>query len=481
MAFLIALGVVLAVWVLAPWPASCAPAAESQAEERERDSPDYPLGRLRFPSLVEPGRPFRLWDLRYQFSDTGERIQHFESRFKWGGWAFLGGEVRDERVGLSFDTQRIELGLTEERGRYEIETRLRGPWFLLSGQAVQRPEREGGRWLFEGELALRLNRDWEILLSYLEDQETSTDLGATLRPVQIGSVGFFYQRGIHLDLRADLEHARLVTAGNFELDRDRLRTMATLYYGRAQIETSAAYERFTGRIPREQGLLSASAEVQIASHLVVESRVATRWEPRIKAFERDFGGGLTFLGRRHRFARGSDIGRRVLEVTTRAHELGYNERRVYDTDSLRALRERLAISPSRRELTPLIDALYQAQVRERNVPLWGFSIDHARRDVEGIERMTYRVFAGVPWPMSWPFFPSERAVEFILIDFSQREETFASRLRTTSREILATIELNREVSLGFRWIDPGRTPVEIARETSSPRLLELFFTYAFGR
>jgi hypothetical protein len=85
------------------------------------EEPEYPLGKLRRPPVAEAASPFRLVDLRYSFTDDGRTISSFETRVRVGGSMFVGGEVTGDRRGLFLDTQRIELGVSEENGSYEIE------------------------------------------------------------------------------------------------------------------------------------------------------------------------------------------------------------------------------------------------------------------------------------------------------------------------------------------------------------------------
>ena len=72
--------------------------------------------------------------------------------------------------------------------------------------------------------------------------------------------------------------------------------------------------------------------------------------------------------------------------------MGYNERRVHTLDGRRALRERLSLSAKRQELANEIEALYQAQVRDRNVPHLGFEWVFTRDPVFGSVRTTLDIF-----------------------------------------------------------------------------------------
>jgi hypothetical protein len=154
---------------------------------------------------------------------------------------------------------------------------------------------------------------------------------------------------------------------------------------------------------------------------------------------------------------------------------------VYDLEGLRRFRERLGLSPARLELKEALDELYRAQVRDRNVPQLGFELDIGEDSISGIERRGYRAFIGVPWPVRLPFLRSEDSVEFLLAELTIRHDDYASSLRAVSREVSLTAFLNREMSLVFRWQDPGIAPEEVIVERSRPSRFTASFEYAMGR
>ena len=201
----------------------------------------------------------------------------------------------------------------------------------------------------------------------------------------------------------------------------------------------------------------------------------------MKRFEHDLRGGITLFARQHHFFRGGEVGRRVLALTRRAYELGYNERRVYDLDGLRALRERLSLSVRAEELAADLDELYRAEVRERNVPHIGVELGQSSNDIVGVEAWSYRVFAAVPWPVNWPFLRDEDAVDFVRVEYLQEELEFTANLVSHRRELTVEAALNREITARFRWIDPARTPDDISLFQIRPSRIQLEFDYAFGR
>ena len=453
-------------------------AGRQAADESREHDPEYPLGKLRFPSLTQPARPFRLVDLRYRLSQEDDTFQSFEARLKLGTFAFLGGEVSGERRGLFFDTQRLELGLTEEEGRYVVEGAYRAPRLLLRARAERPPD---DAWMLDSLWALRLNSDVELLIGYGQDTGPSPTRPRTTRPIRRGSVGFVYQRGSHLELSSEASSAHVHTEGGIELTRNRIDVTATLFRSELELRSQFGYEDVTGRTAREQGFGAVSLDIRLGSHFLVHAGTANRWEPGVKMFEEELGAGISFFGRRHHFAREGETPSRTLALARSAFSRGMNERRVYDRDALRAMRERLSLSPGREELASEIDALYRAQVRERNVAQAGLEIIRHTNDVEGLEEMIYRSFIAVPWRPRWPFTTSENAVDFLIAKYSYVVKRYVSELRTSSHEMTVEVALNREVSLLLRWLEPCSTPTEIALLVDPPRRIDLEVIYAFGR
>lgn len=448
------------------------------------EEPDYPLGKLRFPSLTAPGPPLLLTHFRYRVSQDSRTAQSLQVRVRLGRFAFLGGEVTGERRGVFFDTQRLSIGLSEEDGAYEVEGGYRAPRFLVGARGERRPPEAGEGWQVEGRAALRLSSDLELLVGWLEDTDRARPLppGPAARVVRQGSVGFLYQHGTRLDLAATAERSTFRTAGGLELPRDVFRAETTYFHSSAELSAELGYERTGGRLPRREGVARVEAMLQTGSHLVSHAGVRGRWEAGLKLFEHKISAGVTFFGRRYHFARAGEAAARTLELARRANAYGYNERRVYDLDGRRALRERLALAGRREELAADIDALYHAQVAERNVAQAGFEIELDSDDVRGRTGRAIHAFLAVPWRPSWPFTRREDSVDFVRVDFLHREDRFfGPDLVVVGQEVRVELALNREMSLVFRVEDPGRTPLEIATLESRPRRYELSYVYAFAR
>jgi hypothetical protein len=452
------------------------------------EGPDYPLGPLRLPPIAEDAAPFRIADLRYSFAANGETVSSFETRVRAGGSLFVGGEVTGDRLGLFVDTQRIELGVSEEGGDYELEGSFRAPWFRLAARALH----QDGEWSGSASLSARFSNDLELLVSDSRDQEGSVfappsleefvrtgvlpPLGPPNRELRGTSVGLLYQRESHLEALADARLSRVRTGAGIDLDVERYRVAALWNPNRFAVDGEVFYENRAGRLSARELGAFIGIEAEVFSHLLARASTRKRWEPGVLRFDEEYRFGATFFGRRHRFARRSEAAARVVELQRQANALGYNERRTYDLEGLRSFRERLGLSPARHELKEALDELYRAQVRARNVPQIGFEIGLGEDSLAAVESRIYRAFVGVPWPLRLPFLRNEEAVDFLQAELVIRHDDYPG-LQGVSRELGLTAFLNREMSLFFRWQDPGTAPLG----RRGPDRFTAGFEYAMGR
>jgi hypothetical protein len=443
------------------------------------EGPQYPLGPLRLPPIAEQATPFRLVDVSYSFADDGSTLSSFQARIRAGGSLFVGGEVTGDRRGLFLDTQRVELGVSEENGDHEVEASFRATGFLLTARGVH----EDGDWEVETRGSLRLSNDVEVLLSHNHDLDPSAapPVGASNRELRGSSISFLYQRGSHLEALADARLSRIRTEAGFDIDLEQYRVATLWNPGHFELDGALSYESRSGRLASQGFTASLGIDAEVGSHVLAHASTLQRWEPGVLRFEEEYRIGATFFGRRHRFARRSEAASRVLELQRKANALGYNERRVYDLDGLRRFRERLGISPARGELKEALDDLYRAQVRDRNVPELGFEISLGENSVLTVERRSYRAFVGVPWPVHLPFLRDEDSVDFLQADFVLRQDDYPAGVRAISKGASLRAFLNRETSVFFRWEDPGVGPEEIILERSLPSRFTVGFEYAMGR
>jgi hypothetical protein len=457
------------------------------------EGPEYPLGTLRLPPIAVEATPFRIADLHYAFTEDGATLSSFETRVRAGGSVFVGGEVIGDRLGLFIDTQRIELGVSEESGDYELEGSFRAPWFVLGTRAFH----EEGGWAFATAASVRFSNDLELLVSNSQNLDESVftpspvedfaesgilpPIGPPSRELRGTSVGVLYQLENHLEAFTDVRFSRVRTEAGFDLDVERYRFAALWNPDRFQIDGGLSYESTSGRLAARELTASLGIDAEVTSRVVAHASTLQRWEPGVLRFEEDYRFGATLFGRRHRFARRSEASARVLELQRKANAHGYNERRAYDLEGLRRFRERLGISSSRLELKEALDELYRAQVRDRNVPQLGFEVETGEDSILSVERRGYRAFVGIPWPLRLPFLPDEDAVDFLQAELIVRHEDYAGGVRAVSRELSLTAFLNRETSLFFRWQDPGIAPEAVILERSLPSRFTAGFEYAMGR
>ena len=159
--------------------------------------------------------------------------------------------------------------------------------------------------------------------------------------------------------------------------------------------------------------------------------------------------------------------------------MGYNARRVHTLDGRRALRERLSLSAKRQELANEIAALYQAQVRDRNVPHLGFEWVFTRDPVFGSVRTTLDIFASLPWRPQWPFRTGNDAVDFLVFRYSRFENDFIES--SFERQYRVEIALNRETNIMVVWIDPEQTRLEDTLNRQVSRRWETRLVHRLGR
>ena len=461
------------------------------------DDSDYPLGKLRFPPVTEPAEPVRLVDLSFGVDKEDSSDWSFRPRWKLGAKAFLGAAVRGKQLGAFLETQRLELRMSQEEGLWAFGGAYRASFFRATLDAERRPD---DTWNVNGVGSLRLSSDWELLLAYRHDADDSRGAMPSLedfvetsrlpsptpatRTIRSGSAGFLFQHDNDLELNGEASVSRVRTGAGFDLTRARAGGDGIWNHSGFEIDGRAFIDRLTGRLSRSEALVELGVAFRFAAHFVATARARQAWQPGVERFIREYRGSMTFFGRRFRFARSSEVAEALLRTTRRVNELGYNERRVYDVAALRSLRERLSISTHREELASDIDALYRAQVRERNVPQLGFELVTAVDELVGSETDSYRMFLGVPWRMAWPFTRGESKVEFIRLEWIWRERRFPSVIvggKSRAQELSLSIELNREHLLQFRWADAGQTPEQLVYLSPRDQRFTFDYVYALGR
>ncbi len=445
-------------------------------------APDYPIGPLRFPALTAAGDRLTLTDVQYiaaQDSSAGT-IQTLGARVRLGRWAIVGAEVDDQRRSASLETHRLDLGLAEEGGTYDLTAGFRGRRFGIHTDASRRTPNQGKSWIIDSEASWRFDPDLEITAGYLGDTDPARSLGT--RTTRRVSLGAFYQRGAALDVGVDAWRSHIRTQAGLTEDLDHYSVSgAGLAFDLLQWDGEAGFEKTTGPFAHREGFVNTSGLVVLYDRVLAQGTFATSWEPGVARFEQELRASLTYTARNVHLQRAGESGRRTVELTRKAWDLGYAERRIFDLDGRRALRERLALSPRRAEMQDEIDALYRAQVAERNVLQMGIETERTFNEVRGTTGRSYRVFVAVPWPAAWPWTRNENSVAFLRATYIQAQTTVESGFRTVNREASLEIALNREMSLFFRWSKGGLSVLDVIRSQPRSHSLQVQYVYALGR
>jgi hypothetical protein len=443
------------------------------------DEPVYPLGPRPARSLVEPGRPFVLSDLQYRYRQEGDADQAFSARVRVASWGFLGAFADGQRRGASLQTQRLQLGYFEDPSFKNLQAGWRGSRVLLDVAAEQRPPQDGGGWQIEGELGLRVTPDLEAFVTVSAD--TDRDRPSPSRQLDEQRLGFLWQRGTRLDLAAAIAHSERRTEAGFDLETTRVSASGAGLAWSSEISAEAGYQKTTGALPHDELFADAGLQSVLARRLIASAVSRNRWEPGATWFEHELGFGLKWHARRVRLARAGDAAARTLELARRACALGYNERRVYDDDGRRALRERLALSPRRAELETELLALHQAQIDERNVELLSASVAEQSESVTGVRRRSFELGLGVPWRARWPWQGDEAATPFLNARYTQVRARYANGFTSTTHQAALQAELTREMALVLRWRRPGLTPLDVSFVSGRHSSWEVEYAYALGR
>jgi hypothetical protein len=460
-----------------PPPAVVLPAdtPPEPTDEPAAPAPDYPLNLPAARDFQEPGDPFRLVDLRYRFFDFRSATHELGARLKVGDRGYVSAALEGERGTFEATSDRLALRVGETNGVYDLFASYRMRRLLASAEA-RRLSVPGGRggWLLTPALALRLSPELEILGSATADTRSPHDHAR-----RFASAGVLWQRGAALEVSAGYEHRRISTTAGFEngVRSPFLAFVAQL--GPSELSGDGRIDDTSGRFPRTEYESALRARVRVTSRLLAFGSARGRFENDLRSHE--YRAGVTWHGRRFYLPRSSPAAARAAALARRALELGWNERRVFDDDGIRAQRERLGLSPHRDALEADLADLYDAQVDARAVPLLGLEAEDSGDALPGVSRRALRVFVGVPWPLALPWNASEASVPFLRLDATrERTKTGASHVATAHRLAL-TASLNREMELVVRWSRAQSTLFELIRGFGIQHTAEVSFVYAFAR
>ena len=454
-------------------------AIQARVSVQETAAPEYPVSAIPLPCARTACGSVTLVDFSVGVAHDGDTDQEVEARVRIGDRAFAGGRAGPGYQSLRLTTHRAGLGLDYRNGTVGFHGSYRAPRVLLEARTDRRGDEQGHGWSSELQAAIRFGPDFEILVGGAKASDPTPT--SFLVDSQLGRVsgGFIWQRGLALEISTEASSARIDSAGR-QLDRDRVGTSVAFYQSRGvRVHGELAYERDRGFIPSTTRTTGLGLEAHIGSRLVAHAASVRRSELDLGSVEEDYRAGLTLFARRHSFDRGGEAAAQTLDLTRRATAMGYNERRVHTLDGRRALRERLSLSGNRRELDTAIEALYQAQVRDRNVPHVGFEWVRQKDPVFGSVRDVFDVFAGLPWRPRWPFRTGSDPVVFLVFRYSHIESDLIES--SFERQYRAEVALNRETNFVFVWIDPEQTRLDDVLNRRVSQRWETRLVHRLGR
>ena len=443
-------------------------------------APDYPVTAVPLPCARAACGSVTLVDFSVGAARDGDTDQEIEARVRIGNRAFVGGRVGRRRQSLRLTTHRAGVGFDHHDGKSRFDGNYRASRLLLEARTEHRDDAGGRGWSSELHAAIRFGQDFEILVGGLQASVAKPTSFLADSPLRRVSGGFIWQRSLALEISTQASSTRIDSGGR-QLDRDRVGTEVVYYWPRGvRLRGELAYERDRGFIPSTSRTAGLDVEAQLSPHLVAHAGLISRTELDLGSVEDDYRVGITLFARRHTFDRGGDAAARTLDLVRRAATLGYNERRVHTLDGRRALRERLSLSAHRGELADEIEALYQAQVRDRNVPHLGVAWFRERDPVFGLARTTLDIFAGLPWRPGWAFRSGNDVVDFLGFGYSYIEKDFV--LSTSyERQYRAEVALNRETNIIVVWIDPDQTRLEETFDRPVSQRWEARLVHHLGR
>jgi hypothetical protein len=457
-------------------PAQAAPEAASQPAAAPAPLPAYPLGPLPMPDFLAPGDPLTLTDLRYSMRDSGRAEHAFGARVRYGRMGYLGVEFDGERQGLRLETHRLSLAASTENGSWALDAGWRARRFLVWAEARQAGE-GADRGIVLGPTAhLRLTSDVEI--HGWVNGDTARPSGRFLTAAGVGAA---WRRAAWLEAFGAYTRSHAVTDAGSEnrLDVGRLSLIAQL--GRVEALVEGSLEDVKGRFPRRESDAHGRLRLPLAPRLLVEGGARGRFDWEADVQRHEYGGALTWFGRRFTLPRAGSAARRAVDLARRATERGEYELRAFDDGALREQRERLALSPHAVDLREDLEAAYRAQVEERPVPLLGIEVLHRDDSFAGESAVAMRALVGVPWPPAWPWRSGETSVPFLRLDLEHERTTTATSFRSSADRASLTFSLSREVDLVLRVSRTEPTALDVVRGIGVVRAFSFSSVYARGR
>ena len=452
----------------------------TRVSSQEAPAPEYPIAAVPLPCARGACGSVTLVDFSVGVAQDDGTDQEVEARVRIGNRAFVGGRAGRRHQSLRLTTHRVALGFDQHDGTSRLVGSYRAPRILIEARTEHRGDEGGQGWSSELQAAIRFGQDFEILVGGMKASVPKPTSFLADSPLRRVGGGFIWQRGLTLEISTQASSTR-IDSGGHEFDRDRVGTEVAYYWPRGvRLQGELAYDRDRGFIPSATRTAGLGVEAQLSPRLVAHGGFTGRSELDLGSVEEDYRVGITLFARRHRFDRAGEAAARTLDLARRAAGMGYNERRVHTLDGRRAMRERLSLSARRGELADEIEALYQAQVQDRNVPHLGVEWVREKDPVFGSVRTTLDIFAGLPWRPKWPFRTGDDVVEFLGFGYSFIDRDF---IQSTSheRQYRGEVALNRETNIVVVWTDPDQTRLEETFDRPASHRWEARLVHRLGR
>jgi hypothetical protein len=436
----------------------------------------YPIGERAEPVFLAPGEPFKLVDLRVSLDDTNGTAHAFAARIKVKDWGYLGTEAAGEQRGLRASTDRFSFDLSSDQGAWNLGGSYRASRFILGADALRRRDGEGGGWELGQAVSIRLSRDFELL--GIARSDTARPYDRLLRTL---AAGFLWQWRTKLEASGEYRREYVATDADAENTVDSAHLALVAQWGPAELRGNGRLKDTEGRFPRREMEGNLQARVQIAPRLLAEGSAGGSLERGASTQSHAYRGALTWFGRRFTLPHAGQVAESSLDLARKATAAGYNERRVFDDEGLRAQRERLAVSPKRRELSESVSALYHAELEERPVPLLGVEVRDRADSLSGESVRVAAVFIGVPWPPAPPWRADESAVPFLRFAYERERRISGLDFTAHADHVTLTVALDREMDLVVGWKRAEPTALDLIRGIGKRTSFEASYVYAFGR
>lgn len=446
---------------------------------RAEPPPIYPWSTPSIRCVLEACNNIQLVDFSLRRFDADGNVA-VGTRLRLRDWGFLGVEVDRTHQTLNLTTARWGFDLRRDDRSEGLGAEYRARRLRLRSSAQRETQSANAGWLTQGELALRVSSDFELIIGALKDARKNPLTADLERPVSTASIGGRWQPSSHFELFAQFADSTLETLSGSRLDRKTYAFDSVFLAGAWRFETGLEYQDLTGRFARREGALQLRADYRVGGHTVIHLAARKKDDVNFGAIAQEAEAGITFFARKHSYDRSGRAAQSTVALHRRAFELGLNETRGYSLEERRRLRERLALSKHRAQLAGLIDSLYRAQVADRNVPLAGLTWNQREDNLDGSRTTTIGLFWSIPWSKERSLGIDQSAVEFLRFSIASTERDISSGFRVQGKRLGLDIALNRELRIEFAWEDPIFTGLDFALDRNLADRFEVGLVYHYG-